>query len=70
MNFLPIPRMNNHDVVVRGFLKGFGKNIRDACEEKLYQDLEHVRFGYLRRGVARGIYGGDQAPLPPRRPGD
>ena len=34
------------DAVVRGFLKGFGENIRDACEEKLYQDLEHVRFGY------------------------
>ena len=34
------------DAVVRGFIKGFGENIRDACEEKLYQDLEHVRFGY------------------------
>ena len=34
------------DAVVRGFIKGFGENIRDACEEKLCQDLEHVRFGY------------------------
>ena len=33
------------DAIVRGFLKDFGENIRDACEEKLYQDLEHARFG-------------------------
>ena len=32
--------------VVQGFLQGFGGNVRDACKEKLYQDLEHVRFGY------------------------
>jgi hypothetical protein len=32
--------------VVQGFIRGFGENIRDACEEKLYQDLEHIRFGY------------------------
>ena len=34
------------DAVVKGFIKGFGENIQDACEEKLYQDLEHIRFGY------------------------
>ena len=34
------------DAVVRGFLKGFGEKNRDTCEEKLYQDLKHVRFGY------------------------
>ena len=34
------------DPVVKGFIKGFWENIQDACEEKLYQDLEHIRFGY------------------------
>ena len=32
--------------VVQGFIKGFSENLRDACDEKTYQDLKHPRFGY------------------------
>ena len=32
--------------VVQGFIRGFQDNIQDAVESALYQDLEHIRFGF------------------------
>ena len=32
--------------VVQGFIRGFQDNIQDAVELELYQDLEHIRFGF------------------------
>lgn len=43
-NGLNIERRDH--AVILGFIHGFGENFREALEEKLYQDLEHIRFGY------------------------
>ena len=32
--------------VVQGFIRGFQDNIQDAVESALFQDLEHIRFGF------------------------
>ena len=32
--------------IVQGFIRGFQDNIQDAVESALYQDLEHIRFGF------------------------
>ena len=32
--------------VIQGFIRGFQDNTQDAVESRLYQDLEHIRFGF------------------------
>ena len=32
--------------VVQGFIRGYQENILNAVESRLYQDLEHIRFGF------------------------
>ena len=51
------------DAVVRGFLKALAKTFKMPAKKTL--PGPRARLLRLRRGVVQGMYGGDQASLPP-----